>query len=517
LERDEGEYFYSAGILKDGIPPYTNSFLVKPPMIIYTYYLALLINPEAVWPPRVIAFIFTLLTAFLIGLIVKKEYGKAEGIFAMFIFIVMNSFPYLAPFAANTERFMQLPLVAVLAIYVYHKNNPNYWPYFWSGLLASIAISYKQFCLLPLIVIFAFWLINKTGNYSLIKDKFIVFFKKFHRFPCEEKSAVGQCAHSEYLKYIAAIFLGGFLGIIIIYAYLFIANSFSDFWKINYDFCKYYASQYDPENFIHFFNIFWSNWPIFCLLIPWFILRRKNQTIFYLSLFFVSLFSIFMSSLGHYYLLLIPFWAIICAASLGDISTLISRKTTLLKNKVGENIFKICFFSFFLLIIIFPVKDQFSKSPDAINLWVYGVGNPFDEARILGAKLKEITAPKDKVFIAGSEAEILFYAKRESSSEFVITYPFTIETPFQEGYQRKAVAELQNNLPKAIVYSNQEESGLYKKGEPTIFKDYLDKIIAGKYQLVGGFVRNPDLSGQWKEPISEEEKKLCTLLLYKIK
>ena len=37
FERDEGEYAYSAWLLRTGDTPYQDSFLQKPPLIIYTY------------------------------------------------------------------------------------------------------------------------------------------------------------------------------------------------------------------------------------------------------------------------------------------------------------------------------------------------------------------------------------------------------------------------------------------------------------------------------------------------
>jgi len=39
FERDEGEYAYSAWIMRNGSMPYKNAFLQKPPLIIYTYSL----------------------------------------------------------------------------------------------------------------------------------------------------------------------------------------------------------------------------------------------------------------------------------------------------------------------------------------------------------------------------------------------------------------------------------------------------------------------------------------------
>ncbi|HWF20235.1 MAG TPA: hypothetical protein VG754_13280, partial [Verrucomicrobiae bacterium] len=67
LIRDEGEYFYSAALLKQGIAPYANSFLQKPPMIIYTYAFATTVLPNSYWSARFLAYLFVALTTVLLG------------------------------------------------------------------------------------------------------------------------------------------------------------------------------------------------------------------------------------------------------------------------------------------------------------------------------------------------------------------------------------------------------------------------------------------------------------------
>src|SRR5215510_2910887 len=39
FERDEGEYAYGAWLMRQGILPYQNAFMQKPPMILYTYFV----------------------------------------------------------------------------------------------------------------------------------------------------------------------------------------------------------------------------------------------------------------------------------------------------------------------------------------------------------------------------------------------------------------------------------------------------------------------------------------------
>ena len=69
LIRDEGEYAYSAWLLLKGISPYLNSFLQKPPLIIYSYALPQLFGLAEPWAFRFLACLFVLGATFLTGLI----------------------------------------------------------------------------------------------------------------------------------------------------------------------------------------------------------------------------------------------------------------------------------------------------------------------------------------------------------------------------------------------------------------------------------------------------------------
>jgi len=74
--------------------PYENSFLQKPPLIIYTYALGQLISENNFWPPRLLAFLSLVLTAFLIYLIAKQEFGERAGWIGAFLFCCSSFFSY---------------------------------------------------------------------------------------------------------------------------------------------------------------------------------------------------------------------------------------------------------------------------------------------------------------------------------------------------------------------------------------------------------------------------------------
>jgi len=484
FERDEGEYAYSARVLLDGGLPYQDSFTQKPPMIIYTYALGGLIDRDAVWPPRILAALSILGIALFAGWIVKKEYNENAGILAAFIVVPMLSFPYLAALAANTEIFMLLPLMAAVLIFVLNREKKlsAFGPLFWAGFLAGAAILFKPIALLPLLFLFGTWLWQIWQKEKNLK-----------------KVLLGKVFIISGI--LASLFL--FLG------YFLIRDGGKSFLENVVIYNSYYLDWVNQSSGIFFREmlILLAKWsPLWILLAVFFFVRPKNWW-FYLGLFLASMLMIFRASIGHYYLILMPFWAIIAAAATFKIASHFEKKW-------GERIV----FGVTVILLLFMLKavnGQFEKTPSEMSVWIYGVGNPFIEAKIAGQKLSEITAPADQVFVAGSEPEILFYANRKSVSRFIITYPFVIDTPTQLAYQKEAISELQKNPPRAIVLSQREESGLWNKESPLDFKNFLFELLKNKYQLLGGFVWDQN-GGAWRENLSNQEISEASLLLYRI-
>lgn len=138
LMRDEGEYAYSAQLLLQGHVPYTESFLQKPPMIIYTYCLGDLAEGlTGVASFRVVMIISHFLAALLM-----------PNTCSMFLLPTLLLMPRLGQCSANVEQFMILPLVLM---YVLRKHRDST---LMLGGLAAITILYKYtaipivFCLL---------------------------------------------------------------------------------------------------------------------------------------------------------------------------------------------------------------------------------------------------------------------------------------------------------------------------------------------------------------------------------
>jgi 4-amino-4-deoxy-L-arabinose transferase-like glycosyltransferase len=101
--------------------------------------------------------------------------------------------------------------------------------------------------------------------------------------------------------------------------------------------------------------------------------------------------------------------------------------------------------------------------PVAVGWWYYGPAtpasklhrlygsNPFPESPALGAWLAARSSPEDRVFVYGSEPQLLFYAQRRSASRYMYVYPLTMPLPAAAERQRELLAELDASPPRFVV------------------------------------------------------------------
>src|SRR5579871_402282 len=123
LIRDEGEYAYAAWLLRTGDVPYAHSFLQKPPMIVYTYALALCGDDGSGVAVRGLAIVAAFCAALLLGKIGRQELGQTEGTAAAWLLGPLLLLPNLDQFTANTEQFLIVPLLGTWFTYSRNKGQ----------------------------------------------------------------------------------------------------------------------------------------------------------------------------------------------------------------------------------------------------------------------------------------------------------------------------------------------------------------------------------------------------------
>ncbi len=157
LIRDEGEYACCAQLLQHGGMPYRDVFMQKPPMIIYSYWLADRLVPQ-LFAPRLLAALAVALATGLLGFIARREFGAGVAWLAMGLMSIMVFLPGIYQFTANTEMFLLAPLLGICALYSHGRTSGHAgWHWLGAGFLAVTALLYKSTALPVLLFIFIVW------------------------------------------------------------------------------------------------------------------------------------------------------------------------------------------------------------------------------------------------------------------------------------------------------------------------------------------------------------------------
>jgi hypothetical protein len=247
-------------------------------------------------------------------------------------------------------------------------------------------------------------------------------------------------------------------------------------------------------------------WPLF-LAALWFAGTRPRRGWYWWLLLLTSGLVAYKDPNHHYYMILVPFLALIAARGLEGLADRLHRWRPISWHPVLTGIW--------VLLLLVPVVPLMRLSPEDLANRMYG-DNPFTESSVAARALAEVTEPGDMVFVAGSEPQILFYAKRKSMTRFVIVYPLMLDTRYAHSYQSEVIQSLQANPPKAIVLSTHPCSWLMHPNTGPRFVSFLNSFLV-QYQAVGHYVWTSPTQGSWQRPYTSTSRGFETLVLFRRK
>ena len=485
--RDEGECDYAAQLLIRGIAPYQHAFIQKPPGVVYSYAFADLLLPQYFWAPRLLAYVFVALATLLLGFIAGLEFGEGFALPAMWLMTPMILLPGIDQYSCNPEMFMLLPLLATVAVYCYSRQRGNknkHW--LAAGFLAATTIVYKYTAVPILALVFVAWLVEMYRS--------------------------GASAGTT-LKALACAVAGGILACVLELGFYAVHGALNSLWECTIAFNRYYLQTSGAFSRAYFWGeikTFWDNWWILFLM-PWAVLLQPGRRIlFWAGLLICALISTSGCYYTQYYMLLMPFWALLNVAGIRalafKVAPWMARPPSWIVNGVAIVV---------MLLVLRPdvswmlcSSQQFAKAT---------IDGPFIEAQLVADKVSRMTSPDDFVFVAGSEPEILCYAQRFSPTRFITSYPLMIPSPVALGYQRAAIADLEKRPPKFIVFASSGASWIRHAASPPDFLAFLNDFLDRNYKMVGGYVKTDEKNGHWSEPITTEEFNKSSLVLFQLK
>jgi 4-amino-4-deoxy-L-arabinose transferase-like glycosyltransferase len=466
LTRDEGEYAYSAWLLSQGGMPYSEAFLQKPPMVVYTYLSGLWLDDGSGVAFRWLAALFQVGAALVMGEIARREVGEGAVWPARLMMPVMMLMPGLSQFTANTEQFLMLPLLGVWLVKAARGAAASWRAWFAAGCLAGVCVMYKYTCVPLLAVIFVAWGIEAW----------------------RASGGVRQLAVKAGVAAAGAVLTG-----LVILSPFLIHDGGRCVYDCTVRFNRAYAGAHlmDVSNLGGNLSVLGAAWwplVLFAGLWAW---TRPKAGWFCLALLAGGLLGTSGSVYQHYYLLLLPAFVLAAAGGADAAAQWACQRTMGRESAVRLGVCVVI-----AVCVLYPNTSVLLMEPEVFAQAKFGKSS-FGDAPILAAKLAEVTAPGDRVLVAGSEPELLYAAKRRSATRFVIVYPMMLVTPLAEGYQREAIDELKRQPPKAVVAVQVESSWMGTTGTPELFHKYLEELLAREYRVAGGYMhaREGDAQG----------------------
>jgi hypothetical protein len=451
-DRDEGAYAYMSDVIDRGGLPYRDAFDHKPPGIYYIYNLSFKIFGHDIQAPRIAALLSVAIASVLVFLFVYKiSFSFSAGILSMGLLAWGSSSAAYAGFSANTEIFV-LPCLAGASLCLI-RNGGSKRKYFLCGLLFGIALIIKQ-TVLPIALS------------SLI---FVAINQRHHR------------------NKVVSVVISFMAGLVFPFAYCTLWFSFKgafySYWAGLYVYNQSYSSLNNIWNalgnflgslqFILYLDA--GSWIAGCLGLmalglsqagayhKWLILAPLAG-----SLISVSLGGFYFP---HYFLMVIPYSAM--AAGVGGSAFGVRGA-----NHIGKWLLA-------MLLIVGVINNlRFSaKSSDEKFRIVYG-SDLFSRSLTVGRFLRSQSNKNEKVFVSGSEAQILFYSSLSGSSRFYYYYPLTMPSSLRDEFRTELISSIAGNPADYLIRVNNPSSLFNTSFAPDKFDDYMESIYSS-YRPIG--------------------------------
>jgi len=418
LERDEGEYAYMAQLILSGIPPYLKAYSMKFPGIYFVYAIIMSVFGQTTEGIHLGLTLTNVAVIILLFLVAKHLFKPPVAAVASVSFALLALGESVLGLTANAEQFLLLPMLAGFLIMLQAVDSGKKIALFLSGLCFGLAFIIKQ-----------------PGIFFGISAAVYIFW------------------YSGRIKRVLLFLTGLIMPFIIMCLYLYAAKALSIFWFWTFIYARVYVSSATLlQSLIGFClktpNAIKSSWILWIIAVIGFanLLRIKTEPkkrVFLLLFSIASILSILPGShfRQHYYILILP------AASLLIGSAMDGAKQFLPKLR----------FLLFIIVFCYSIFQGspffFKTTPAEACRTMYGM-NPFPEAVELAKYINEHSSKDLTIAVLGSEPEIYFYLKKNSSIPYVYMYPLMEAHPYAMDMQNDLINAMELNPPEYLVFVN---------------------------------------------------------------
>jgi 4-amino-4-deoxy-L-arabinose transferase-like glycosyltransferase len=467
LERDEGEYAYTAQLMLQGIAPYGEAYTMKFPGTALMYALIMSLFGQTAQGIHLGLILVNCVTILLLFTLCKRIVGDFSALAASTTYAILSLSSSVLGFAGHATHFVVLPAIggSLLLLSALQKNKPGI--YFLSGLLFGLATVMKQ----PGLFFVAF-----GASYIV-----------YHYFSKKRTNPVRE------LMSLLLFMSGAFLPFFVTLVWLYMSGVFGKFWFWTVSYAGKYGTMTPLSEAVNIFKDQFNSvvdgyFMLWCfsaagLIITLFHRAMKVDRVFILLFTAFSFLTVCpgLYFREHYFITFLPAVAILVGIFFdywgGRIGPFL--KTANLRF-AGIAIFLVA-----SGIGVYHQKAYFFEDSPATlsrNIYTY---NPFPESLEIAKFIKSRSLDTDRVAVLGSEPQIYFYSQRHAATGYIYAYPLMENHDYSLTMQKEMISEIEASRPKFLVFARINMSWLVRSTSEMYIVRWIDEFIPRNYLLVG--------------------------------
>ena len=482
LERDEGEYAYTAQLILQGNLPYADAYSMKMPGIYAAYALILMLFGKTHTGIHLGLLIVNVLTIIFLFLLVKQIFDPITATVACASFGVLSLNESVQGIFANAENFVILAVVVGTWILQRATTLRRPKTLFCSGLCFGLAFLIKQHGIVFVVFGLVYLSVTELRQRPLILNR----------------------ATARWFSFVAGVVLPFGMTCLV----FLILNVFDQFWFWTFTYAREYVS---AVPFIVGMKLLKATVaPIIASSILIFIIAAIGLVLLFLAKhsqsqkIFTLLFVVFswlavcpgLYFRPHYYLLAIPSIALLAGICISSAHRLLKlNKFHYLPRVALSALVLICLFH-----TLYYQRDYlFKLTPTMVARHVYGY-DPFPESLKIAGYIKENSTKADRIAVLGSEPQIYFYADRRAATSYLYTYPLMDPHPYAREMQKEMIGDIESIHPEFMVLVHVRTSWLERPNSEKMIFTWFQNYRQKHYNLVGiiDILSNEETVWRWE-------------------
>lgn len=479
LERDEGEYAYIAWRLEYHELPYRDWVDQKPPAVFWIYRAALWLPLEPVRAIHAMGMLWAALTAIVFWLLARRFLSPGWALLAAALYVLLAADPRVQGPTANTELFMQLPLLLSLLLFLAAAKRGRGCGVHLSptsrqsavairagagavallllaGVFTGVAVACKQVAGVNVLLLVAAYplLVPRAGRWRVwvvcvgclalggaaVWGGIALYFAAHGALP---DMVYNVFTHN--LEYVSSIPARARLG--------YLAET---------------LTRLAPSQ-----ALVWA-----AALAGLCALRRETAALLFLGGWALTS-AVGISASGyyfpHYFQQGLPVLALLAAVGAAAWRQAAQAACEPKRRRLLPHA---------VVLLLLPALSLLpflsGMSPAEASRRIYP-GSHFDRMQEVGQRLAAVTQPEDRVFIYGAEPELLFYARRVSATRYIFLFPLYGPYRDAKAKQEATAAEITRQRPAAAVY--RPNSLFFLAGTEQWFTQWTQSYLNEQFRL----------------------------------